>query len=781
MRLPVLLAVAASTAVAAGSSVVFNPEEDPYADEIERARSFEFPRISAATAAARRSDDYDESVMLASASSSSDAFVPLLLSEQDVARPLFVASPLATGNLANNEVEREDGEEGGSALEAVADIIAAEGGGQREVVRRKLRRLERTNPFLTKKLRDLAKSLHSGGDGDQEPNRVTTGGDVVRDKNGNELREKKTPLAKRRHSLLLAAPPSDRWRPVLPGSEHYYYLRRKKDLAAVPEEEGEEGGESVVKLQVVARVDDRRGTVSYRPDFRDAYPTDKPGETRPDPSSSSSRAPRPARPAPPPPRNHPFKHNPFAVEFRPQTTAVPEVLFRPLGDEDVGLPPAKWHFEDVKESMRSKATGNNDIDGGNWRVKGRYGDKKRVKKQTDIDQLYAPPPPPPSRPTASTAASPPPLSSSLVRSSPSSSATTATSPAPSSTYGAPKAEPVTYDSSIPVAPKDEPVVPYDSSTYSAPKAEPVTYDSSTYGAPKAEPVTYDSSTYGAPKAEPVNFDSSTYGAPKAEPVVTHDSSTYGTPKKVEPVQTYYGPTPEYLSGKSTPVLRQPDPPAKPTDAYGVPEAPPLVTRVPASGTPAAPLDSPPTSSPPPSPPLQYPQNIQLGTLFWEDVNDPSREYHHGKREGSGFFLSNEVGDHQVRKNVLFFSKAKSNDGYLIGSSNDADDKGNSVGNDIFDVSASGQSAPSEVSVTSPTMPHIPSDGFPSVVRHLSASSRSMPFHHQRVGPQLPPGGLIFDGRRRPPVRAEDVVADYGAAAGGGGAFGWYSEHPVLIV
>ena len=40
---------------------------------------------------------------------------------------------------------------------------------------------------------------------------------------------------------------------------------------------------------------------------------------------------------------------------------------------------------------------------------------------------------------------------------------------------------------------------------------------------------------------------------------------------------------------------------------------------------------------------------------------------------------------------------------------------------------------------SPAMPYIEAHGFPSVARHLSASTRSMPFHDVRVGPESKDG------------------------------------------
>ena len=90
----------------------------------------------------------------------------------------------------------------------------------------------------------------------------------------------------------------------------------------------------------------------------------------------------------------------------------------------------------------------------------------------------------------------------------------------------------------------------------------------------------------------------------------------------------------------------------------------------------------------------------------------------------------------------------------------------------------------QTAVSSPVMPTIATHGFPSVVRHLSPSTRSMPFERQRVGPRTDGGigaGLVFDGEGRPPARAVEVTADFGAASGGEGAFGWYSDHPVALV
>ena len=39
---------------------------------------------------------------------------------------------------------------------------------------------------------------------------------------------------------------------------------------------------------------------------------------------------------------------------------------------------------------------------------------------------------------------------------------------------------------------------------------------------------------------------------------------------------------------------------------------------------------------------------------------------------------------------------------------------------------------------------------------------------------------IYDGANSLPVPAAEVVVDFGAAAGGEGSFGWYSEHPVQL-
>ncbi len=141
------------------------------------------------------------------------------------------------------------------------------------------------------------------------------------------------------------------------------------------------------------------------------------------------------------------------------------------------------------------------------------------------------------------------------------------------------------------------------------------------------------------------------------------------------------------------------------------------------------------------------QDLQLNTLFFEDI-EKLKEY------GVDLALANDqhgIVDYVPGKSIVVPEQE------LL---------------ELDIVAAS--PPPPPLPPRTPAMPHIESDDFPNVVRHLSASTRSLPFLPQDM-PEM-----VFDGPGRAPARGADVVADFGAHTGGSGAFGWYSDHPVHI-